>query len=194
MNERGITLLESIIAMVIGSVVLLGIGSFYVATARFSRQDNAQIALQRQGTLIIEEMARQIRPATALNQGTGLCAGGDTNSLKATNSLGDFCFYRASTCSQTTKPCSTTADCPQGNICFSNSKQLLEDRPGGGTENLLRGSLVPLTVSSFVTSLGSAVCPDGTSGCQIATITLQLQDNAQNSMTFKTTLGRRNHN
>ena len=168
MNERGITLLESIIAMVIGSVVLLGIGSFYVATARFSRQDNAQISLQRQGTLIIEEIARQIRPATDLGPRPGLCRGDDTNYLKATNSLGDFCFYM------------------NGNV-------LDEDR-GGGTENLLRGSLVPLTVSSFVTSLGSAVCPDGTSGCQIATITLQLQDNAQNSMTFKTTLGRRNHN
>jgi len=166
MNERGITLLESVIAMAIGSVVLLGIGSFYVATARFSRQDNAQISLQRQGTLIIEEMARQIRSATTLTRGT--CHGADANSLQATNASGSFCFYE------------------NGNV-------LDEDR-GGGTENLLRGSLVPLTVSSFVTSLNSAVCPDGTSGCQIATITLQLQDNAQNSMTFTSTLGRRNHN
>jgi len=184
MNERGITLLESVIAMAIGSVVLLGIGSFYVATARFSRQDNAQISLQRQGTLIIEEMARQIRPATFLTRGAGLCRGDDTNSLKATNSLGAFCFYRARTCSQTTKPCSITADCPQGEICLSNGTQLLEDRPGGGTENLLAGSPVPLTVSSFV----SSPIING----KASTISFRLQDNAQNSMMFTTTLGRYN--
>ncbi len=182
MNERGVTLLESLIALVAGSVVLLGVGSFYVATSRSSGQDSAQTFLQRQGVLILEEMARQIRPATFLTRGAGLCRGDDTNSLKATNSLGAFCFYRASTCSQTTKPCSTTADCPQGEICLSNGTQLLEDRPGGGTENLLAGSPVPLTVSSFVSSLSGSV----------ATVTFQLQDNRQNAMTFTTACGHRN--
>jgi len=182
MNERGVTLLESLIALAVGSVVLLGVGSLYVATSRSSGQDSAQTFLQRRGVLILDEMARQIRPATALTQGAGLCRGDDTNSLKATNSLGAFCFYRANTCSQTIKPCSTTADCPQGEICLSNSPQLLEDRPGGGTENLLAGSPVPLTVSSFVSSLSGSV----------ATITLQLQDNRQNSMAFTTAFGLRN--
>jgi prepilin-type N-terminal cleavage/methylation domain-containing protein len=183
MNERGVTLLESLIALAVGSVVLLGVGSLYVATSRSSAQDSAQTFLQRRGVLILDEMARQIRPATAVPPpAAGLCKGGDTNSLKATNSLGDFCFYRANTCSQTIKPCSATADCPQGEICLSNSPQLLEDRPGGGTENLLAGSPVPLTVSSFVSSLSGSV----------ATVTFQLQDNRQNSMTFTTAFGQRN--
>ena len=182
MNERGVTLLESLIALAVGSVVLLGVGSLYVATSRSSAQDSAQTFLQRRGVLILDEMARQIRPATVLTTpGAGLC-NVDTNSLQATNSLGAFCFYRANTCSQTIKPCSTTADCPQGEICLSNAMQLLEDRPGGGTENLLAGSPVPLTVSSFVSSLSGSV----------ATITFQLQDNRQNSMTFTTAFGHRN--
>src|SRR5262249_8627767 len=140
---------------------------FYVATTRFNRQDNAQISLQRQGAFIIEEMARQIRPATALT--SGIC-NGHVNALQGTIGGQRFFFYVLN------------------NVPY-------EDWPGGGTENLLQGSLVPLTVSSFVVNdLSNAICPDGTSGCQIATITLQIQDNVQNSMAFKTTLGRRNHN
>ncbi len=83
MNERGVTLLESLIALVVGSVVLLGVGSFYVATSRSSSQDSAQTFLQRQGVLTMEEMARQIRPATSLADN---CNGG--NSLQAINASG----------------------------------------------------------------------------------------------------------
>jgi type II secretory pathway pseudopilin PulG len=157
MNERGVTLLESLIALAVGIVVLLGVGSFYVATSRASGQDSAQTFLQRQGVLILEEMARQIRPATALTR--GVCNNADANSLQATqiinNTAVNYCFYK-------------------------NGTQLNEDRPG--TENLLAGSPVPLTVSSFASSLSGSV----------ATVTFQLQDNRQNSMTFTTAFGHRN--
>src|SRR6266516_3242896 len=108
------------LAMVAGRVVVLGIGSFYVATLRASHQDSAQTFLQRQGVLIIDEMARQIRPATAFTRGG---CNADANSLQATQLINDnpvnFCFYK-------------------------NGTQLNEDRPGG-TANLLVGSPVPLT-------------------------------------------------
>ena len=155
MNARGVTLLELLIVLAMGSVVLLGIGSFYVATIQASAQDSAQTFLQRQGVLILEEMARKTRPATGLTRGG---CNADANSIQATQSINgnpvNFCFYKDST-------------------------QLKE-----GTANLLAGSPVPLTVSSFTTSLDS-------SGV-VATITFQLQDNRQNSMTFTTALGRRN--
>jgi prepilin-type N-terminal cleavage/methylation domain-containing protein len=140
MNERGSTLLELLIALAVGSVVLLGISSLYLATLRFSDQDSSQTFLQRQGVLILEEMARQIRPGTALTQ--GVCHNNNPNAFGVTNSLGNFCFYQ-------------------------NGTQLSEDRPGGGTENLLGGSPVPLTVSNFVSSLSGIV----------VTVTFQLQDN-----------------
>src|SRR2546429_7800417 len=85
MNERGITLLELLVTLVVGSVVLLGAGSFYVATSRASRQDSAQTFLQRQGVLILEEMARQIRPAKSLAGGCTDCT--DCSSCSTCNAL-----------------------------------------------------------------------------------------------------------
>src|SRR2546421_1179932 len=73
MNKHGFTLLETLITVAIGSIVLLGFGSFYLATSRSSRQDSAQTFLQRQGGLIFEEMARQIRPSTSLAGGCSNC-------------------------------------------------------------------------------------------------------------------------
>jgi len=158
MNERGTTLIESLIAMVVGSVVLLAIGGLYVATSRFSGQDNSQVFLQRQGVLMLEEMARQIRPAKDVIPGD--CLNGE-HSLQGINTLGqNFSFSWDST----------------------NPTQLNEVLPGGGTVNLLAGSPVPLKVTSFVVKVCSVV----------ATVTMELQDNASNSMTFTTALAPRN--
>ena len=159
MDDHGYTLVELLVAGAIGVLVLLGIGSYYVSTLRFYDQSGSQSFLQRQASLAIEEMARQIRPATALTRGA---CNADSNSLQVTNSLGVFCFYR-------------------------NDSQLSEDRPGGGTANLLSGSPVPLTVTSFTSLLTAA-----SSGARRATITFQLSDSFQNSMTFQTDLSRRN--
>src|SRR5262245_22443368 len=127
MKARGVTLLESLVALMVGSVVLLGIGSFYVATSRASGQASAQTFLQRQGVIIFEEMAQQIRPATSLADN---CNGG--NSLQVINASGTFCFYQP------------------------DSTHLNEDRPGG-TANLLAGSPAPLTVSNFVPTISGSV-------------------------------------
>jgi hypothetical protein len=98
-------------------------------------------------------MGRQIRPATSLDVN---CNG--ANSLQVINNDGTFCFSQP------------------------NSTHLDEARPGGGTENLLTGSPVALTVSNFSASASGTV----------ATVSFQLQDNRQNSMAFTTALGRRN--
>jgi len=155
MNERGLTLLELLLALAIGGIVVLGASGFYLSTVRFTDESNSQAFLQRQGTLVVDELARQIRPATALVRGT---CNADANSLSVTNSSGVYCFYKA------------------GN-------RLLEDRPGGGTADLLSGSPVSLTAASFATTLST-----GTK----ATITFQLQDTVQNSMTFSTDVSKRN--
>ncbi len=66
MDQRGFTLIELVIALSVGSVILLAMGGFYVSMLGVSNQANAQVFLARQGTLILEELARRIRPATAL--------------------------------------------------------------------------------------------------------------------------------
>ena len=160
--ERGLTLVELLVSLLIGSVILLALGSFYAATARFVSQSTAQTALQRQAQVIMTEMGRQIQPATALTRGT--CAP-DPHSIGVTNGSGVYCFYR-------------------------NGDGLYQDRPGGGTFDLLRQADVKLTAPSFSSSVGAQK--------NSVTVQFQLRDNVpnvmgfHNMMQFQTTLSRRN--
>ena len=162
MNQRGFTLVELLVSVLIGSVILLALGSFYAATARFVNQSNAQTALQRHAQVVMTEMARQIQPATAITRGN--CAA-DPHSIGVTNSSGTYCFYKS-------------------------GSALYEERPGGGTVDLLAQADVRLVAPSFSSSLG----PQQTS----VTIQFQLRDNVSNvmgfhnMMQFQTTLSRRN--
>jgi hypothetical protein len=105
---------------------LLGMGTFYVFATRESRRGFSQSYLQNGASSILEEMGRQIRPASSLATG---CQAGDPNSLGVTNSVGAYCFYKSGT-------------------------QLLELRPGGATPaNLLLGTLAPIEVTSFTPTL-----------------------------------------
>ena len=120
-TERGFSLLELLVGAAIGVVVLLGMGSFYLSTLRFYAQSSAQVALQRQAALALEELARQVRPAGALVLAT---CNGVANALRVRNADGDYCFYQDS-----------------GN-------QLIEDRPApNGTWNLLAGAPARLSLS-----------------------------------------------
>ncbi len=126
MNNRGLGLLELLVTTLVGVVILLGISSFYLATVRFYEQSSSQTFLQRQGTLIIDEMTRRIRFANGLIQDPPSdCPA--TPSLKVTQPsvTGFYCFYQS-------------------------GDQLLERLPDGTDFNLLRGSPAPLTVSNLV--------------------------------------------
>jgi prepilin-type N-terminal cleavage/methylation domain-containing protein len=126
MNQRGFTLIELLVSFLIGSIVLLALGGFYVATARFVSQSNSQTALQRQAQVIMTEMARQIQPATSITLGK---CNADPNSIGVTNSSGVYCFYWG-------------------------AGRLYVDRPGGATMDLLAHADVPLTAPSFSAGLG----------------------------------------
>jgi len=117
-NEQAFTLIELLITSAIGVVMLLGLGSFYLSTLRIYEQGNAQTALQRQATLALEEMTRQIRPARALFLNT---CNGVANALTVRNANGDYCFYQ------------------------SAENQLVEQLPPpDGTRNLLAGTPTPI--------------------------------------------------
>jgi len=126
-NKGGFTLIELLVSFLVSGVLLLGISNFYISTIHFYEQSSSQTFLQRQGTLIIDEMTRRIRFANGLIQDPPDCPA--TPSLKVTQPsvAGFYCFYQSVT----------------GN-------QLLERLPDESDFNLLSGSPVPLTVSNVV--------------------------------------------
>ena len=64
-DQRGLSLVELLVAAVLTTVVAGGLFSAYVATTRSFGESSAQAALQRQGTLVLEEIGRQVRGAIA---------------------------------------------------------------------------------------------------------------------------------
>ena len=125
-NNRGIGLAELLIATLVGVVMLLGIGSFFLSSVHFYEQSSSQTFLQRQGTMIMDEMSRRIQFANGLVEDPPTdCPA--TPSLKVTQPgvTGFYCFYQS-------------------------SDQLLERRPDGTDFNLLDGTPQPISISNVV--------------------------------------------
>ena len=66
-DQRGLSLVELLVAAMLTTVVAGGLFSAYVATTRSFGESSAQAALQRQGTLVLEEIGRQVRGAIEPN-------------------------------------------------------------------------------------------------------------------------------
>lgn len=95
LNQRGFTLAEVLVASLVGAVVLLGMGSFYISMVNAYKQGNDQAFLQRQATLIQDELARKILPAFQV--ASGPCGGGTTTTDSLLVTLPDnkfLCFYQ----------------------------------------------------------------------------------------------------
>ena len=195
MSERGFALLELLVASAAGVIVLLGVGAYYLTTVRFGNEGTAQISLQRQASMVIDEAARQIAPATLLEY--PVACGGDANGLRATNSCGTFCFHRES----------------------ATGSQLLEDRTlngtcpnqtaSTGTMNLLAGALIQAGGSAGLLSTVDTACSASTGGfcpslvrhngtnCVVGTaLTFRLRfqhpgTSSYETMTFSTTIAGR---
>jgi type IV pilus assembly protein PilW len=131
-NARGFTLLELLVAIGVSGVVLFGLFSLYLMTTTSFAESDAQVWLQRQGTMALDEMARQIRRATAT--GTGCLGAG---SLQVQNAGGTYCYY---------------ADDETGSFC--------QNLDGAGCRNLLAGG--PTTIGlARQTSPADPRCPAG---------------------------------
>ena len=101
-DQRGLSLIELLVAAVLTTVVAAGLFSAYVATTRSFGESSAQAALQRQGTLVLEEIGRQVRgaiepkpgekpqPRPALSVDT---CNGNPDSLWVRTAAGDICYY-----------------------------------------------------------------------------------------------------
>ena len=175
MNQRGVTLAELIVAMAVGVVVLLGVGSFYWQTVRTWNQSQAQAAIQRQGTLVQQEMARVILASSGLLPGTCGPTSGVTDSLPvqipsgalpdpapagaaaalALSNGGYVCFY-LNTASQIVE-CRFTSTA--STTCIANSARNL--LAGAPIPDAVLGALVQGTTMVF--SSGGGVRSGGTS-------------------------------
>jgi type II secretory pathway pseudopilin PulG len=200
MNARGFTLLETLLAGALVAVLLAGASGFYLMTVRYGNQDMALISLQRQATLVVDEMTRQIGPATKLE--FGVTCGGDPNGLRATNPCGTFCFHRdTATLSQILED-RVLSTPPPGVLCPNQTA-------GTGTVDLLKDALIPAsgaagrlsTVDTACSATSGGFCPDliihnGASCVVGAVVTLRLRSKLQSStgyqvMTFATSIAGR---
>lgn len=70
MDERGVTLIEILVAVLVSTIVIVAIGSFYVAMQASYNEGNVQSVMQRQGTQVQEQMAKVVAASSALLPGT----------------------------------------------------------------------------------------------------------------------------
>jgi len=69
-GQRGATLIEILVASLVFALVAIAMGSLYASTQRSMDVGSAQAFVQQQGTLIQEELSRQVVPARQLLVGT----------------------------------------------------------------------------------------------------------------------------
>jgi hypothetical protein len=115
MGERGMGLVELLVAVFGAAVVLAGLITMYLGSTRVFGESTARAALQRQGTLVVEEIGRRARTATPPNAITLGC---------------------------NARPSSVRVNGPSGPICYypGAAGELCEDT-GAGCHNLLANSL-----------------------------------------------------
>jgi Tfp pilus assembly protein PilE len=168
MNQRGISVLELVIALTIGTVVLLAAGAFYRSVVFTSKSDFSEADLQNQATIIAAEIQRQVEAATTI----AACYPGS-------DCLVDTCDGRDGQTEDTKFLYVAQAD---GSIyCFyKNGNQLIEycQPVGAGPHscmgNMLAGAGAKLIVTSF-DICGSPPYATCQAASDIAYVTFQLR-------------------
>jgi prepilin-type N-terminal cleavage/methylation domain-containing protein len=173
-DARGFTLVEVIVASLATGVILAGLSVLYLSASRAFTESDSQAVLQRQGTLALEEIARQVRSA---NTDLTLVTCNDVaNALRVTNSRGTYCYYAGG----------------EGQLC---------EAVGANCRNLLAGALKPLALLRQPPA--DPRCPPGAPSngyCLVATHTGDTQadfaftiaDAEGNATAFSISLTRRN--
>ena len=186
--------MELLVAAMIGSLVALGIVTFYLVSFRFSSDANSQAALQRRGSAIAEDIGRRIRSAASVTIETASLSAGSCMPLTTSDPVlviqdqasAYWCYYR------------DTSTPPQIILCSRAPSDDDTQNPCVGG-SVLSGSLAPLTATAWsvtgVTPCESAggtcdvssVCSIATLGCNIvpgANIGFALSDGTNDPMAF----------
>jgi len=168
-TQRGASVLEVLVAAAIGATIAIGFSGFFLMSVRFTRDVDAQAALQRQGTAIAEELGRRLRladgspkvedPATPPETPACLPLGTGDVVLVIPNEDGSAtCYFR------------DNATPPQVMRCTRPSP--LEDC--APVANLLSGSLAPLWATGWAVALvtpcaaADGICSGDAEVCSIA--------------------------
>lgn len=124
-DQRGITIIEVLVTTLAAGIIFLGLGSMYVVTTRVYGESTSQASLQRQGTLVLQELGQRIRSGVGSTPIRSVICNGQANSVQVTTlDYGTVCYYAGVT---------GTAD--EGKLC--------EYTVGGGAgcRDLLHGAL-----------------------------------------------------
>ncbi len=121
-NEKGFTLVELMVGMIVLSFFMLGTYVFSHSMLTFSNQGNARAEMQRQGTLALEYTIRGIREADN-NIVVYDFEGGAQNGISVTTANGVFNYW-----SEVTPADTTREDNMYMNLCS-----------GGGCDEILIG-------------------------------------------------------
>src|SRR5262245_16972698 len=68
--QRGVTLIELLVAVAVGSAVLLGVGTFFWRMTSAAAVNEAQVGMQRRASLIQQELSRIVQGADGILAGT----------------------------------------------------------------------------------------------------------------------------
>jgi len=90
-DQRGLSLIELLVGALLGTIAVGAMLSFYSATARTFGESSAQAALQRQGTLALEEISRKVRGAASVN--ATICSGSASVLVAMPAPGSSVCFY-----------------------------------------------------------------------------------------------------
>jgi Tfp pilus assembly protein PilV len=159
-SERGVTLMELLVACLVGWIVVLGVTSFYLSSLRFSSAARSQAALQRQGSAIADDIGRRLRSAQSVDIEPAALSSGNCMPLTTSDPVlviqdrtaAFWCYYR------------TTSTPPQIVRC---ARAAPEEPCVGGS--VLSGSLTPLSATAWT---ASAVTPCESAGgtCNVSNI------------------------
>ena len=164
-DERGLTVLELLIAVAIGSVVLMGMFSLYRATASAFNESSSQASLQRQGTLALQVITNPGWRASGIAFNACAPAGTTSRSIQLTvndtdppslpaTQLGTYCYYAGNEANGAPPGALCQQFTPVGGVAGPCWNLLYAPQPA-----LIRQATQPGVALIQQTALGTSLCP-----------------------------------
>jgi hypothetical protein len=138
-SQQGVTMLEALLSTIGAGIIFLGLLSAYLATTRTFAESSSQAALQRQGTMALQEIGHRVRsgmPPNAVKD--QITCRGHPNSVEvaiptdANFPNGTVCYYAGSSGQIWQASTTTGAECTD-TTCWNLLAEKLQFSPPGWT-------------------------------------------------------------